>query len=208
MNQNDTGLITMPRSISLVDEHEPTAEHEDALDDEQSDASDGSGRLTQAARRERLAELAKRIGDRAVHDGDRVVIDVGDPVILHLELDRDGVHTMTWWATALTDNAHHRWRDAAETLLQQGETIYTSALGGGYLVELTRTTQDEQHVIEWASDQGPVDRVNALMAQFPDAVAALPDEPVPDYLIPPEPELPPLGEVDVEDAEEESPEAE
>jgi hypothetical protein len=185
--------VTFDKEAEMVDEQLP--DFEETGDDEQDDAA-GPERLTHAVRRERLADLANRIGERAVLDGERVVVEAGEPVILHLELDREGLYTATWWATALTENAHHRWRDAAEPLLQGGESIHTSALGGGYLVELERTTRDEQEVLAWAGDPAPVERVRELLTRFPDEVGKLPPEPAPDYLLPPEPELPPLGEVD------------
>lgn len=158
-------------------------------DDQPEDASTPEPeRLSQAARRERLTALSARIGDHAQQDGDLVIVEVGEPVVLHVELDREGVYTVTWWATALTENAHHRWRDAAEPLLQAGESIHTSALGGGYLVEISQTTRDEDEVVQLCSDVSKADRVRELLSAFPDAVGSLPEEPVPDYLIPPEPE--------------------
>jgi hypothetical protein len=174
----------------MVDEaqHQPEEETNDA---ETTDlVSDAPARLTQAARRERIAELAAKVSDRGAQDGDRVVIEAGEPVVLHLDLDRDGVYTATWWATQLTEHGHHRWRDAAQPLLGEGEAIYTSALGGGYLVEIERSTRDEATVIAWIDDSAPSNRVRELLTQFPESVAALPVEPVPDYLIPPEPEAP------------------
>lgn len=153
-------------------------------------------RMTQAVRRERLSALASTLGDHAQQDGDVIVIEAGEPVVLHIELDREGEYTLTWWATALTEHGHHRWRDVAGELLRDGETISTSALGGGYLVEIVRTSQDEAEVIELVGDSSRVERVRELMQRFPEGVEALPSEPVPDYLVPPEPELPPLGEAE------------
>jgi hypothetical protein len=49
-----------------------------------------------------------------------------------------------------------------------------------------------------ANNSERVERVRTLVAEFPKAVAALPEEPVPDYLLPPEPELPLLGEAEAE----------
>ncbi len=180
----------------------------EALDgDESGDESDvtETERLSQSARRERLAEVREKIGDHAQLDGDVIVIEAGEPVVLHIELDRDGTFTLTWWATALNEKGHHRWRDAAAPLLQERESIHTSALGGGYLIEIEQTSRDEQEVLQLAADEARVERVRTLLTSFPEAVAALPEEPVPDYLIPPEPELPPLGEAEVGEEEDEEP---
>lgn len=164
--------------------------------EDQEEEAGSSSRLTQAQRRERLSAIAEQIGEHAQQDGDVVVVEAGEPVVLHLELGRDGEYTATWWATALTESAHHRWGDAASELLRGGESIHTSALGGGYLVEIERHTRDEDEVLSWAGEDEPVERVRELLQTFPEAVAKLPEEPTPDYLLPPEPELPPLGEVD------------
>lgn len=164
--------------------------------EDQEEEAGSSGRLTQAQRRERLSGIAERIGEHAQQDGDVVVVEAGEPVVLHLELSREGEYSATWWATALTDSSHHRWRDAASELLRGGESIHTSALGGGYLVEIERFTRDEDEALAWATQDEPVERVRELLRAFPEAVAKLPEEPPPDYLLPPERELPPLGEVD------------
>jgi hypothetical protein len=190
----------------MVEEQQPDQMNDQEIETDGDGAEEGSERLTQAARRERLAELRAKIGDHAQQDGDVIVVEPGEPVVLHVELDRDGVHTLTWWATALTEHGHHRWRDAANALLRDQESIHTSALGGGFLIEIVQTTRDEATAVELSGESSYVDRVRELVSAFPDAVAALPEEPIPDYLIPPEPELPPLGEVeansvDVDDEE-------
>ena len=169
----------------MVEEQPVDANHEEQLDDTIAPEPE---RLTQAVRRERLDALSASIGDHAQQDGDLIVVEVGEPVVLHVGLDREGEYTVTWWATALTDNAHHRWREAVAPLLRDGESVHTSALGGGYLVEITQTTRDENEVLRLASDSSKAERVRELLNAFPDAVGALPEEPVPDYLIPPEPE--------------------
>lgn len=183
---------------------------EQKIDDSGDDNSDEQGeetaeqtseRLTQAVRRERLGQLRTEIGEQAQLDGDVVVVEVGEPVVLHIELDRDGVYTLTWWATQLTDSAHHRWRDAAASILRDDEEIHTSALGGGYLIEFDRTVDSHDEALALAQDTSLVERVRELVTAFPAVVAALPPEPVPDYLVPPEPELPLLGEADVQDVE-------
>jgi hypothetical protein len=185
----------------MVDEQQPEQANEQELQVDDQDAGEGSERLTQAVRRERLAQLRSKIGDHAQQDGDVIVVEPGEPVVLHVELDRDGVYTLTWWATALTEHGHHRWRDAASNLMRDGESIHTSALGGGFLIETWQTTRDEETAVQLAADSSRVERVRELVSTFPEAVAALPDEPVPDYLLPPEPELPPLGEVEADDAQ-------
>lgn len=164
--------------------------------DGQEGAAQEPERLTQAVRRERLGALAGKIGEHAQQDGDVVVVEAGEPVVLHIELDREGTYTLSWWATALTENSHHRWRDVANEILRDGESIHTSALGGGYLVEIVRTTRDESEALAWAGESAHVERTRELLTTFPEEVAKLPAEPVPDYLLPPEPELPPLGEVE------------
>lgn len=180
----------------MVDEQTSGAGAEGEDQEDQEEEAGQASRLTQAQRRERLSGLAAQIGEHAQQDGDVVVVEAGEPVVLHLELSREGEYTATWWATALTDSAHHRWRDAAAELLHDGEAIHTSALGGGYLVEIERSTRDEGELLAWAGNSEQVDRVRELLRAFPEAVANLPEEPTPDYLLPPEPELPPLGEVD------------
>jgi hypothetical protein len=183
----------------MVDEQQLDQSTESDVDEEDEDErAQEPGRLTQAVRRERLASLKNQIGEHAQQDGDVVVIEAGEPVVLHIELDREGTYTLTWWATALTENGHHRWRDAASSLLQDGESIHTSALGGGYLIEIETSSRDEEEAVHLANDSARVERVRELLSSFPDAVAGLPNEPVPDYLLPPEPELPPLGEADAE----------
>lgn len=173
--------------------------NEEELADESTEQT--SERLTQAMRKERLGQLRTRIGDQAQLDGDVVVVEVGEPVVLHIELDRDGVYTLTWWATQLTESSHHRWREAAASILRDGEEIHTSALGGGYLIEFDQTVDSHDDAVTLARDTVRVERVRELVTAFPEAVAALPPEPVPDYLLPPEPELPPLGEAEAEDVE-------
>ena len=184
----------------MVDEF-PADEQVDEQTSESGDTESGS-RLSQAARREKLGELSEKIGDHAQQDGDTLVIEAGEPVVLHLELDRDGVYTATWWATALTEKAHHRWREVAEPLLRDGEAIHTSALGGGYLIEIEHNTSSEDEALAWTGDAAPVERVRELLHTFPEAVGELAPEPVPDYLLPPEPELPPLGEAEAGEDEE------
>lgn len=175
-------------------------------DDAEEDSEEAStpDRLSQAARRERLAAVQEQVGEHAQLDGDVVVIEAGEPVVLHIELEREGLYTLTWWATALNETGHHLWRDAAAPLLNEGESIHTSALGGGYLIEIVQFTRDEDEAVRLAGDAERVERVRWLLSAFPEAVAALPEEPVPDYLLPPEPELPVLGEAEVEVDDDES----
>jgi hypothetical protein len=184
----------------MIDEHDMN----ESIESEELEGEEEAGsqeRLTQAARREKLASMQARIGEHAQLDGDVIVIEAGEPVVLHIELDREGEYTLTWWATALNEKGHHRWRDAAGPLLEAGESIHTSALGGGYLIEIEQTSNDEEEVLRLAGDQERVERVRTLLTAFPAAVSELPAEPVPDYLLPPEPELPELGEAEAEDVE-------
>jgi hypothetical protein len=157
----------------------------DAIDE--STEEETTDRLSAAARRERLGDVAASVGERGSLDGDTLVVQVGDPVTLHIELDRDGLYTATWWATAQSDHGHHRWREAAADLLDESEVIATSALGGGFLVEVLRQSRSPDDVIAWATDAVPVNRVAVLLQEFPERVAALPPEPTPDFLVPPEP---------------------
>jgi hypothetical protein len=191
----------------MVDERQPEQVTDDLVEEEMDEDDQGGSepdRLTQAVRRERLASLQSRIGEHAQQDGDVIVIEAGEPVVLHIELDRDGTYALTWWATSLSEHGHHRWRDAATTLLRDHESIHTSALGGGYLLEIEQTSRDEDEVVQLANDPERAERVRELVTAFPQAVAALPEEPIPDYLLPPEPELPLLGEADAEDVADDS----
>jgi hypothetical protein len=163
-------------------------EEEQTPVEEESPEDEAPGRLSAAARRERLGELARQLGDRGALDGDTVVVEVGEPVVLHIELDREGAYTATWWVTVQAEAGHHRWRDVAGELLGEGEEIATSALGGGFLVEVRRETRSADEALAWATDASPVERVHELMRLFPERVAALEPEPIPDFLVPPEPE--------------------
>ncbi|MBX6342391.1 MAG: hypothetical protein IRY97_08025, partial [Thermomicrobiaceae bacterium] len=139
-----------------------------------------------AARRETLGALAEALGERAVVEGDRVIVDVGEPVALYAQVEPSGEIVLTWWMTASTAVAHHRWREAAATILGPGEAIHTSGLGGGYLVEVERRARSVAEAAALAGAAEPAERVRALVAAYPEAVAALPPEPAPDYLRPPE----------------------
>jgi hypothetical protein len=66
----------------------------------------------------------------------------------------------------------------------EGEAIHTSALGGGFLVEVERQAKSIQEATALARDRTFAERVSALIAAYPDAVTKLPVEPVPDYLLP------------------------
>ena len=138
--------------------------------------------LTAAMRRELLAELARELG--AVVDGDRAIREAGDDVALTGQVDPDGTLVLTWWMTAMAPVGHPRWRDAAATLCEPGEAIYTSALGGGFLVELTRRAVTVAEAVGMAGDRSPVERVRTLATAFPEALVGLAPEPVPDYLKP------------------------
>lgn len=140
--------------------------------------------LTTAVRRERLAELAGAIGETAIVEGDKLIVETGEPVALYARIEPDGAITLTWWMTGATSTAHPRWAEAAQTILRQGESIHTSALGGGFLVEVERQAKSIQEATALARDRAFAERVLALIAAYPDAVSKLPAEPVPDYLLP------------------------
>jgi hypothetical protein len=189
-----------------IERQDSLEEIEPEPDAESGEAPEASERLSQAARREQLEALKARAGENAQLDGDVIVIEAGEPVVLHIELDREGTYTLTWWATALHETGHHRWRDAAQQLLGDGESIHTSALGGGYLVEIVQTSTDSDQVLQLVQDNARVERVRELLSAFPEAVAQLPEEPVPDYLLPPEPEVPALDEAGTDEDGSDAPE--
>lgn len=140
--------------------------------------------LTVAMRKDLLAELAREVGEGAVIEGDRLILEAGEGVALFGRVEPDGTVALTWWMTATTPTGHPRWREAAAGILGEGETIYTSALGGGFLVEVERRLTEVRDADRAARSTKPVERVRALIAAFPDALASLPPEPVPEYLLP------------------------
>lgn len=141
-------------------------------------------KLSAAARKDLLAELAREIGENAVIDGDAVIVEAGEPIALYCRVESDGMIVLTWWFTAPAPVGHYRWRDVAATITGEDEAIYTSALGGNFLIEVERRTDSTREAAKLARSTKPVERVRALAAAYPDAVAALPPEPVPDYLLP------------------------
>lgn len=141
-------------------------------------------KLSAAARKDLLAELAREIGENAVIDGDSVIVEAGEPIALYCRVESDGMIVLTWWMTVPAPVGHHRWREAAATITSENEAIYTSALGGSFLIEVERRTESSREAAKLARSTKPVERVRALAAAYPDAVAALPPEPVPDYLLP------------------------
>jgi hypothetical protein len=147
-------------------------------------ASEPPATLSAAARRERLAELAAAIGESAIVEGDKLMVETGQVVAVYSRVEPDGSLVLTWWMTGNAPTGHPRWGDAARSILGPGETIHTSALGGGFLVEVERRAASIPDAAALARDPGPSERALALIAAFPDAVAALPPEPVPDYLLP------------------------
>lgn len=140
--------------------------------------------LSQTARRERLVELAGAIGDTAVVESDKVIVETGEQVALYFYVLPDGSFQMTRWMTANNPNGHPRWREAAELILQPGESIHTSALGGGFLIEIEREVATPEAAIALGKDESVAERVKQLAAEFPEAVALLDPEEVPDYLLP------------------------
>lgn len=159
-------------------------------DEEQRAEESGMGAaqqtLSQAARRERLAELSQVIGETAVVEGDRLIVETGEPVALYFHVEPDGTFLMIRWMTATNPNGHPRWREAAEMIVQPGESIHTSALGGGFLIEVERRAKTIDEAIALGKDASIPERVQQLVAEFPEAVALLDPEAVPDYLLPPQ----------------------
>ena len=131
--------------------------------------------LTVAMRREILGDLAREIGAGATVEGDRLMLDAGQGVTLEGHVEPDGTIVLTWWMTATAPQGHPRWRNVAAELTGEGEAIYTSALGGGFLVEVTQQSATAREAARLARSPKPVERV-----------AALPPEPVPEYLLPEE----------------------
>jgi hypothetical protein len=141
-------------------------------------------KLSTAARKDLLTELAREIGDHAVVDGDSVIVERGDPVALYCHVQPDGTIVLTWWRTATASTAHHCWREAAASILAEGEAIYTSALGGSFLIEVERRAASPREAAKLARSTKPAERVQTLATSYPKVVATLPPEPAPDYLLP------------------------
>ena len=158
-----------------------TAENEAA---DQPAVGERRQKLSAAARKDLLAELARQIGENAVIDGDAVIVETGEPIALYYRVESDGAIVLTWWLTAPAPVGHHHWRDAAATITGEGEAISTSALGGSFLIEVERRTESTREAAELVRATEPAERVQALAAAYPEAVASLPPEPVPDYLLP------------------------
>jgi len=142
--------------------------------------------LSQAARREKLSELAQAIGATASVEGDKVIVESGEMVALYYYIQPDGTIQMIRWMTANNPNGHPRWREAAEVIVQPGESIHTSALGGGFLIEVERFAPSIDAAVDLGKDAAFAERVQQLAAEFPEAVALLEPEDVPDYLLPQE----------------------
>lgn len=141
-------------------------------------------KLSAAARKDLMTELAQEIGENAVIDGDAVIVEAGEPVALYCRIESDGTIVLTWWMTAPAPVGHYRWREAAAAVTGESEAIYTSALGGNFLIEVERRTESTREAARLARGTKPVERVRILAAAYPDAVVALPPEPVPEYLLP------------------------
>ncbi len=142
--------------------------------------------LSQAARREKLGELAQAIGETAVVEGDKLIVETGEPVALYFHVQPDGSIQMTRWMTATNPNGHPKWREAADVVLRPGESIHTSALGGGFLIEIVREVATIDDALKLGKDPSYAERVQQLAAEFPEAIAILDPEDVPDYLLPEE----------------------
>lgn len=144
--------------------------------------------LSQAARREQLEALSQALGESsgAVVEGDKLIQEAGQGVAIHGRVDSDGSYGLVWWMTSFSPSGHPGWRQAASRLTQAGEAIYTSALGGGYLVEVEHKAMSEREAVQLARSQEPVERVLWLIEHFPEELSKLTPEPVPSYLLPPE----------------------
>ena len=119
---------------------------------EQQVAEEAKPVLSQAARRERLSELADAIGENAVVEGDKLIVETGEPVAIYFYVQPDGSFMLTRWMTASTPNGHPRWREAAEMILNPSESIHTSALGGGFLIEIEREIATIQDAVALSRD--------------------------------------------------------
>lgn len=147
-------------------------------------ASEKPAATSAAARRDLLNELAAAIGDNAILEGDKVIVERGESVALYIHVEPDGTFTLTKWMTATTPTGHPRWREAADLILQPGESIHTSALGGGFLIEIEQRASTVAEAVKLANDATAAERIQALATEFPEAVALLDPEDVPDYLLP------------------------
>ena len=152
--------------------------------DEQPEERPESRTSSAAERKELLAQLAGRIGSAATVEGDRVLVETGDPVAIYADIEPGGTIGLTWWMTGSSSVGHPRWRDAAATVIRDGEAIYASALGGGFLAEVARRATSIGEAAQWIHDRATIDRVHALIQAYSEALAALPPEPVPDELRP------------------------
>jgi hypothetical protein len=141
-------------------------------------------KLSATARKDLLTELAREIGDHAVVDGDTVIVEHGEPVALYCHVEPDGTFVLTWWRTAAASTGHHRWREAAAGLTGDGEEIYASALGGSFLVEVEHHAASSREAATLARSVEPAERIQTLATVYPEAVAALPSEPTPEFLLP------------------------
>lgn len=147
-------------------------------------ASEKPASTSASARRDLLAELAAAIGENAILEGDKVIVERGESVALYVHVETDGNFKLIRWMTASTPTGHPRWREAADLILQPGESIHTSALGGGYLIEIEQHAPTIAAAVKLANDSSAAERIQALAAEFPEAVALLDPEDVPDYLLP------------------------
>jgi hypothetical protein len=139
---------------------------------------------TAAVRRDLLAELAAAIGENAIIEGDKLIVERGEAVALYIYVQPDGSFTLIKWMTTATPTGHPRWREAADLILQPGEAIYTSALGGGFLIEIEQHTPTVAAAVKLANDPTAAQRIQSLATEFPEAIGLLEPEDVPDYLLP------------------------
>jgi hypothetical protein len=143
-----------------------------------------SASTSAAARRDLLAELATAIGENAIVESDKLIVERGEAVALYIHVEPDGSFKLIKWMTASTPTGHPRWREAADLILQPDDSIHTSALGGGYLIEIEQFAPSVAAAVKLANDRTAAERIQALATEFPEAVALLDLEDVPDYLLP------------------------
>jgi hypothetical protein len=174
-NSGERNRRSRPKECRLTAEESTTPEPT---------ASEKPATTSAAARRDLLNELATAIGDNAILEGDKVIVERGESVALYIHVEADGTFKLIKWMTATTPAGHPRWREAADLILQPGEAIYTSALGGGYLIEIEQTASTIAEAVKLANDPTASQRIQALATEFPEAVALLDPEDVPDYLLP------------------------
>lgn len=150
----------------------------------ETNATEKPAATTAAVRRDLLTELATAIGENAIIEGDKLIVERGEAVALYIHVQPDGSFKLIKWMTTSTPTGHPRWREAASLILQPGEAIYTSALGGGFLIEIEQQASTVAAAVQLANDPTAAQRIQSLAAEFPEAIGLLDPEDVPEYLLP------------------------